>query len=371
MYSVLCIDDAEEQLQALTIQLIDTYHVITCNKPLQAIPIITKHKPDAVILDLQMPKRNGFDILSEIGKIANPPPVLMLSGHADPLYVVRALGLGARDFLSKPYTDSMLRYRLKKIILSSIAHTDELFPQAKTFFSLIGESAAIQTLKTEIATFAHSDLPILVLGESGTGKDLVAREIHRQSNRNRGPYVVRNIGAIPSTLIESELFGCEEGAFTDARARKGCFELANGGSLFLDEIAEASPALQVALLRVIEDGYVRRLGGQALHEISFRLITATNKNLDELMELKSFRADLKYRLEGITISIPPLRDRKEDIPALAKHFLKPYGMEISDNAILKLSDYYWPGNVRQLRMTIERAKTLADMNSIQAEHIRF
>ncbi|WP_304223647.1 sigma-54 dependent transcriptional regulator [Gracilinema caldarium] len=364
MYSVLCIDDADEQLQALTLQLIDTYHVITCNKPLHAIPIITKYQPDAVILDLQMPKRNGFELLSEIGKIANPPPVLMLSGHADPIYVVRALGLGAKDFLSKPYTASMLRHRLKKIILSSIS-------QDNIDFTLIGESAALQTLKTEIATFSHSELPILILGESGTGKDLVAREIHRQSSRSQGPFVVRNIGAIPSTLIESELFGCEEGAFTDARPHKGCFELANGGSLFLDEIGEASPALQVALLRIIEDGYVRRLGGQALREISFRLITATNKNLDELIELKCFRSDLKYRLEGITIYIPPLRDRKEDIPALAKHFLKPYGTEIADNALAKLSSYFWPGNVRQLKMTIERASMLAGTGPIQAEHIRF
>jgi two-component system response regulator AtoC len=371
MYSVLCIDDAEEQLQALTLQLIDTYHVIPCQKPQNAIAQITKHQPAAVILDLHMPKINGFQVLSEINSLCNPPPVLILSGHTEPLFVVRSLHLGARDFLSKPYTSTMLRYRLIKLITESptFKTTSQQAPHNSL---LIGTSRAIETLKLEIQTFANSNLPILVYGESGTGKDLVAREIHNRSPRNKGPYIVRNIGAIPPTLIESELFGCDEGAFTDAKAHEGCFEQANGGTLFLDEIAEASTITQAALLRVIEDGYIQHLGGKAIHEVSFRLITATNKDLDILISEKQFRSDLKYRLEGITISIPPLRDRKEDIPILSRHFLMSPQREISSGALAKLYDYNWPGNVRQLRMCLERAELFAGPSgTIQPEHIRF
>lgn len=370
MYSVLCIDDAEEQLQALTLQLIDTYHVIPCQKPFHAITNITKHKPDAVILDLQMPKINGFQVLEEINRLPNPPPVLIISGHTDPLFVVRSLHLGAQDFLSKPYTSTMLRHRLTKIIQRSLASktTNKPIPQEPL---LIGESPAIQTLKVEIQTFANSDLPILIYGESGTGKDLVAKLIHELSIRNKGPFIVRNIGAIPPTLIESELFGCDEGAFTDAKAHKGCFELANGGTLFLDEIAEASHSAQASLLRVIEDGCIQHLGGHTIHEVSFRLISATNKNLDQLISEKQFRSDLKYRLEGITLHIPPLRDRKTDIPALTNHFLAPHQINITQDALSKLYDYDWPGNIRQLRMCLERARILAGSSSIQPEHIRF
>ncbi|AEJ18404.1 sigma-54-dependent transcriptional regulator [Gracilinema caldarium] len=371
MYSVLCIDDAEEQLQMLTLQLIDTYHVITCQKPQNAIAQITKHQPAAVILDLHMPKINGFKLLSDITGLYNPPPVLILSGHTEPLFVVRSLHLGARDFLSKPYTSTMLRYRLTKIITESpIFKTAHHQPLSHSLF--IGNSKPIETLKLEIQTFANSNLPILIYGESGTGKDLVAREIHYRSPRNKGPYIVRNMGAIPPTLIESELFGCDEGAFTDAKPHAGCFEQANGGTLFLDEIAEASPTAQAALLRVIEDGYIQHLGGKTIHEVSFRLISATNKNLDSLISEKQFRSDLKYRLEGITLTIPPLRERKEDIPILTSYFVPSHEHEIANETIEKLCEYNWPGNVRQLRMCLERAKLLAGPEStIRPEHIRF
>lgn len=370
MYSVLCIDDAEEQLQTLTMQLIDSYHVMTCKKPLNALPIILKHRPDAIILDLQMPSISGFSILSEIKSMANPPPVLMLSGHTDPLFVVRALHLGARDFLSKPYTSAMLRHRLTKIIQSSLSEKHQT-DQDHQNPVLIGNSGAIQKLKIEIQVFSNADLPIVILGESGTGKDLVAQAIHQASFRCKGPYIVRNIGAIPVSLIESELFGCDEGAFTDAKHRQGCFELANGGTLFLDEIAEASLSVQTALLRVIEDGFVQHLGSNSIHQVSFRLITATHKNLEELIANSQFRADLKYRLEGITLHIPPLRDRKEDIPILVQHFLPLPTTEISQEAMDKLLDYDWPGNVRQLRMCMERAKILATKGRIESKHICF
>jgi len=371
MYSVLCIDDAEEQLQALTLELLDAYHVIPCKNPLKAITHITKHQVDAIILDLQMPKVNGFQLLSEINKLNNPPPVLILSGHTDPLFVVRSLHLGAGDFLSKPYTTAMLRHRLTRIIDRSLK--TKTIAHKKTQNSLlIGTSKAIQTLKVEIQTFANSDLPILIYGESGTGKDLVARAIHFASHRNKGPFIVKNMGAIAPTLLESELFGCDEGAFTDAKPHKGCFELANGGTLFFDEIAEASLPVQAALLRVIEDGYIQHLGGHNIYEVSFRLITATNKHLDALIAEKLFRSDLKYRLEGITLYIPPLRERKEDIPALVRHFLAPDNVELSDAALSELYNYQWPGNVRQLRMCIERAKILASTSGqIQPEHLRF
>jgi len=265
----------------------------------------------------------------------------------------------------------MLRHRLTRIIDRSLK--TKTIAHKKTQNSLlIGTSKAIQTLKVEIQTFANSDLPILIYGESGTGKDLVARAIHFASHRNKGPFIVKNMGAIAPTLMESELFGCDEGAFTDAKPHKGCFELANGGTLFFDEIAEASLPVQAALLRVIEDGYIQHLGGHNIYEVSFRLITATNKHLDTLIAEKLFRSDLKYRLEGITLYIPPLRERKEDIPALVRHFLAPDNVELSDAALSELYNYQWPGNVRQLRMCIERAKILASTSGqIQPEHLRF
>jgi DNA-binding NtrC family response regulator len=227
----------------------------------------------------------------------------------------------------------------------------------------------MKRVREEILAYAKSDLPVLIQGESGTGKDLVAREIHRASFRSGGPFEVRNIAATPDGLVASELFGCEAGAYTDAKPHRGIFEQANGGTLFLDEIGDASASIQAALLRVVEDEKVQRLGGNRSYPLNCRLIFATNRNLDELIAQKKFRQDLKYRVETLSIKIPPLRERQDDIAELAAHFLSPPA-EISDDALEFLIHYPWPGNVRQLKACIQRAILLSQGSRIERAHIR-
>jgi transcriptional regulator with PAS, ATPase and Fis domain len=242
----------------------------------------------------------------------------------------------------------------------------------------------MRQLREEIAAYAASSLPVLLLGESGTGKDLAARAIHAASPRACFPYVVRNIASIPETLVATELFGCTAGAYTDAREQKGCFLLANQGSLFLDEIGDAPRAIQISILRVLEDGLVRPLGSGDVYQTDCRLISATNQDLDKLIAQGRFREDLRYRIEGLTIRIPALRSRREDIPELVSCFLnapdedfsrafpgKPLlSREISEEALDLLMNQSWPGNVRQLRTCVYRARLLAGRGIIQPRHIR-
>ncbi|MFQ3548068.1 MAG: sigma-54 dependent transcriptional regulator, partial [Termitinemataceae bacterium] len=369
-------DDREEQLEALSRELIDTCRVIPCKNPERILYLISRINPDAIILDLEMPRWSGFRVLEELKQSPVQPPVLMLSGHAEPLFVVRAMHLGAKDFLSKPYTPSMLRFRLQKLFrpISELSAAPPKIESQPTV--LVGSSEQIKTIRAQIPVYAQSNIPILLLGETGTGKDVIARLLHAHSTKVSGPFVVRNMGALPTSIVESELFGCELGAFTDARSHPGCFEQADGGTLFLDEITEARPEIQAALLRVLEDSTVQRLGSCTPRKTNFRLITATNRDLNKLITEGSFRADLKYRLDGLVIHIPPLRERKEDIPELTTYFLSRSEFQtkpthISSGGIEKLSSYSWPGNIRQLRMCIERAIVHACGNIIEAEHIQF
>ena len=392
MRTVVFVDDVEEDLQALQFQCADHYKVIPCSRGADAGDIVKRERPSAVIVDIHMPGYDGFKVLSDLRSIPNAPPILMLSGHYDPFYVVRALKEGASDFMSKPYHTTMLKHRLTRIIeqaatyASAGTHPSQALrahpanrssPQGKTL--LVGSSERMARVRREIASYSVSDLPVLILGESGTGKELAAQSIHQASLRAYGPYVVRNISAIPSGIVESELFGCEKGAYTDAHPRSGCFEEADGGSLFLDEIGDASQTVQTALLRVVEDGIVRRLGAQAQARVNCRMIFATNRDLDELADQARFRADLKYRIEALTIRMPPLREHREDIPELVTHILSlisQHGVpgknvsSVSRSAMDLLMNQDWPGNVRQLTSYLRRAQLLAKNEDIDEHHLR-
>lgn len=364
MNTVLCVDDKEEELQTLRYQLADHYRVIPCRDARAAASAVAKNKPAAVLLDIEMPVYDGFKVLSEIRAMPAPPPVLMLSAHQEPFFVVNAMRKGAADFFSKPYNGTMLRLRLDRIIPAEGAQPSVRLPKDASIASrlLAGSSAAMATVRATLAAYAKSDAPVLILGESGTGKDRAARIIHALSPRSAGPFEIRNVGALPETIAESELFGCERGAFTDARDRPGCFEAAHGGTLFLDEIAEASHVVQAALLRVVEDGIVRKLGSTKHTKADCRLVFATNGNLEAAAAAKTFREDLLYRINTLPLVIPPLRDRREDIPELVELFLTENGLQadaVEPTALEYLVDQRWPGNVRQLRACIERAVVLS------------
>ncbi|MDR0388566.1 MAG: sigma 54-interacting transcriptional regulator, partial [Spirochaetaceae bacterium] len=315
----------KEELQTLSLHFQDRFKVLSCSTRKDALSLIRKENPLAVILDIHLNGEDGFDILKDIRRLPAPPPVLMLSAYADPIMVVRALHNGAKDFVAKPYSFALLRRRIEMMIQDerqvSANSAAEAREAAAEIPGLVGSSASMRLLRDEITSFAASSMPVLLLGESGTGKDLAARAIHAASPRAKGPYVVRNIASIPETLVASELFGCTAGAYTDAREQKGCFVLADQGSLFLDEIGDAPKAIQASMLRVLEDGLVRPLGSGEVHQTDCRLISATNQDLDKLIAEKRFREDLRYRIEGLTIRIPSLRSRLEDIPELVSCFL--------------------------------------------------
>ncbi len=382
MRTILCVDDNEEELQALRFQLSDRYEVLTCSDGRDAAGLVLRYRPAAVLLDLALPGHDGFKVLDEVNNVNDAPPVLMLSAHDSPIFVVRALKAGAVDYISKPYTAAMIRFRLDRA-LELLSESNEgpvkkkrlenYEGAAKLDRILIGRSALMKQIRYEIAALAIEKLPVLLEGESGTGKDLAARLLHRLSLRAAGKFVVRNIGSIPDSIMESELFGSEPGAYTDARHRVGCFEEADGGSLFLDEIGSAGPKTQSALLRVVEDGLVRRLGGSQETRVDVRLITAMNHSPAFLIQRQLLREDLFYRIGSFVVKMPPLRDRPEDILDLAEHFLKAgdgQNYRIAADAAEALTSYDWPGNVRQLKACLERARVFSPSGRIEARHLR-
>jgi len=392
MRALLYIDDQEEELQALRLQLGEQYCVYTCKDGSQAVSQVRERQPDVVLLDINMPGYDGFRVLSELRSLPDPPPILMLSGYAEPFFVVRAMKEGAGDFLSKPFTPEMVLRRIEglmnkesmnekirnqknqtcaEVLLPNHSGTRGTIGCASL---LIGSSKAMQQVRALILGYARSDMPVLILGESGTGKDVVARCLHLSSKRALGPYEVRNVAAFPETLVESELFGSEEGAYTGARKREGCFEAAHGGTLFLDEIGDAGAALQASLLRVVEDGVIRRLGGNRGKRVDCRLVFATNRNLELKHQEKPFRSDLFYRISTLSLELPALRDRLEDIPELATFFLQAHtGAEstFSSTVLDLMLAYTWPGNVRQLKSSIDRALVLSAGAPPGPQHFHF
>lgn len=337
--------------------------------------------PDLILLDLRMPVMDGIEALQRIKEINEGIPVIMLTAHGTMESAVEAMKLGAIDYISKPFDIEELKIQIKKSLdvgelKEQVSYLREEL-EKNTGKTIIGESPKMQEVLKIVERVANTNATILVLGESGTGKEVIANAIHYNSDRRDKPYVKVNCGAIPENLIESELFGYEKGAFTGATARKiGKFERARGGTIFLDEVGELDLAMQVKLLRVLQEKEFERVGGNEVVKIDIRVIAATNRDLLKMVQEGSFREDLYYRLNVIPIQIPPLRDRKEDIPLLIEYFLDRYGkdigrknMSISREAQEKLITYKWNGNIRELENVVERMAILSQENIIKVENL--
>lgn len=334
---------------------------------------------DVALLDIMMPGLNGIEVLRELRQQEQPPEVLIMTGHATVETALQAMKLGAYDYLTKPCHIRELEAVVSKAFEKRQLRRENLILQSRLTYKdrtpdIIVRSRKMTDVMSLIRKVATSNAVVLIAGESGTGKELVANAIHRFSNRHGGPFIDISCAAIQETLLESELFGYEAGAFTGARKRKlGLFELANGGTLFLDEIGEMSLTLQSKLLRVLETRSFFRVGGTKKVEVDVRIIAATNRELDQYVADSKFRSDLLFRINNFTIKLPSLRERPEDIPPLADHFLTMVNgagsVKMTDEAMQVLMKYSWPGNVRELRNVIERALILTSGEEIGPEDL--
>jgi DNA-binding NtrC family response regulator len=328
---------------------------------------------DVVITDLRMPGMNGFDLLSELRDIDQDVPILVMTGYSSVENAVEAMKRGASDFIKKPFDFSELRLLMERALKNaSLRNENKLLKrqlgQKQDRFGMLGDTAVMKTLFNTIEKVAEVSCSVIIAGESGTGKELVARALHDYSPRKEAPFVAIDCGALSETLLESELFGHEKGAFTGATQRKyGLMEQANGGTLFLDEICNIPDIMQVKLMRAIEENSITRVGGTTSIPIDIRIIAASNRNLEQMVQDGTLRHDFYHRLNVVNIHVPPLASRREDIPELVKQFViefnERYNREIEgfDNVSLqRLCDAAWPGNVRELRNSIERCVILAD-----------
>lgn len=365
MKNILIVDDETSIRQSLE-GILEDEGFRTCFAATgeECLESIQAEDPELVLLDVWMPGIDGIETLQRIKHIRPDQLVIMMSGHGSIETAVKATKMGAFDFIEKPLS-------LEKVLLSIqnamkieqlVAENEVLKEKIGRDYQMIGESQAIKRLKQQISRAAPSAGWVLISGENGTGKELVARAIHQQSNRANRPFIEVNCAAIPEELIESELFGHEKGAFTGATAaRKGKFDQANSGTLFLDEIGDMSLKTQAKILRILQEHKFERVGGHRTIEVDVRVIAATNKNLEDEISVGNFREDLFFRLNVLPFAVPPLRERKDDIPRLSQHFLKYFcGKEsreiktIDDEALQALVEYDWPGNVRELKNLIER-----------------
>ncbi|MGQ9558969.1 MAG: sigma-54-dependent transcriptional regulator [Candidatus Oleimicrobiaceae bacterium] len=370
---VLVVEDNTDMCKTLAEVLRrEGYSVRTAYSGEEAIQVVEKHPVDLVLLDLRLPKMDGLDVLRHIKEIDPEIVVIMITAVSDPRPAVSAMKAGAYDYLNKPFELDELKMVVAKALETirlklEVSHLKAQQRLRSPLTELFGDSPQMQEIRRLIKIVSETPrTSVLIQGESGTGKELVADAIHRSSARADKPLVKVNCAAIPENLLESELFGHERGAFTDAKTtKKGIFELAHGGSIFLDEISSMSPALQPKLLRVLENGSFRRLGGTTDIEVDVRVIAATNRDLAQCVREGTFREDLYYRLKVMVIDLPPLREHPEDILPLAKLFLEANNREfnkrirgIDKEAQRLLLEYPWPGNVRELKNVIERAVIL-------------
>ncbi len=339
--------------------------------------LVDRHEPGVVLLDVKLAAESGLDYLPRLISRRNPPVAIIITAHGSERLAVEAIKRGAHDYLAKPFDVDELRIQVKNALETYHLRTEneqlrnELTGTA-SYGQMIGSSPAIKKVFSMIEKVAQTDVSVLITGESGTGKEIVAREIHTRGRSRKGAFIAVNCAAMPSDLIESELFGHEKGAFTGATGKRiGKFEAADGGTLFLDEIGDMSLSTQAKLLRVIEEKSFQRLGSNQTITSDVRIISATNKDLQKEVEQQNFREDLYYRLCVVTIELPPLRERKSDIPVLAQSFCERYSLAYRRESltltklVLKVMlEYEWPGNVRQLRNAIERAVVLSDDKEI-------
>ncbi|MCX5737152.1 MAG: sigma-54 dependent transcriptional regulator [Proteobacteria bacterium] len=380
-YRMLVVDDDDglrEYLQALASSR--GFQVFSAPSGEEAVATLDRSRPDLVTLDLVLPGMDGLETLKQLKERLPEVPVIMLSGHGQARSIVEAMKLGAADFLRKPFEVEELEVAFQKALEKRALkqEVEELRGRVRSeaeLLMLCGDDPKMREVREIIEQVADTDITVLVRGESGTGKELVARALHRLSGRVERPFVKVNCAALPSELLESELFGFEKGAFTGAQRRKlGKFEYANHGTIFLDEISEMHPSLQAKLLQVLQDGEFSRLGGESDVHVDTRVIAATNRNLETAVIDGSFREDLFYRLNVVTVQLPALRDRKDAIPLLIDHFLtmynRQYGKSVKQLQARTLEAchaYQWPGNVRELENTVKRMVVLGNEQAILEE----
>ncbi|WP_027365875.1 sigma-54-dependent transcriptional regulator [Desulfotruncus alcoholivorax] len=376
---ILIIDDEEHMCWALERAMRqEGYQTLVATRGLTGLDLIRDEQPSLVILDLRMPELDGMEVLKKAKKINPKLPVIMLTAHGTIETAIEAMKIGATDYITKPFDLDELKLVIKQNLLLSQLETEVTFLRSELtskYGNFVGQSKVIQDIIALIERVAKSNASVLITGESGTGKEVAAVAIHQNSPRSNEPFIPVNCAALPEQLLESELFGHERGAFTGATSRKlGRFELADKGTIFLDEIAEMSMNMQAKLLRVLQEKTFERVGGTEILSVDVRVIAATNRQMDEAIKKGHFREDLFYRLNVIHIHLPPLRERKEDIPLLAEHFLQKFGhtyqvSKISPEAMELLCKYHWPGNIRELQNVIERATIICRDNEIRPEHL--
>ncbi len=380
---ILVVDDSASTLDAVASKLTEKgFEVIKATNGEEAIGHTDDHNFSVVVTDLMMPGVDGLSLLKHMQEHFPEVPVIVLTGYATIENAVEAMKAGAFDYLTKPVKlDEILvvvekALEFQKLKIENLYLKEQLKKKYR-FENIIGDSPQMQKIYRIIEKVADTDSTVLILGESGTGKELIAKAIHYNSSRRNRPFIPINCGAIPEELLESELFGHEKGAFTSAiKERAGRFELANGGTIFLDEIGDMSPKLQVKLLRVLQEHRFERIGGTKTIKVDIRVIAATHQDLEKAVEEGKFREDLFYRLNVIPIKIPPLRERGSDIDLLVNHFMQTYSKrkgiqpkKISPEAMNCLRRFHWPGNVRELENVIERLLILTDSDEIRPEHL--
>ncbi len=371
-------DEKTARLALAELLEMQQYRVVLAEDGQSAFSELMHRNLDAVLLDVRMPGLDGLTILKRTREAGIDAPIIIMTAFGDSDTVIEAMRLGAYDYLSKPLDFAQVLEQLQRAIsrkrLSEHASAAEKSTSKSAAPMMVGHSPAMQHVYKMIGQIAASDATVMVRGESGTGKELVVNAIHHNSSRAKGPLIKVNCAAIPETLLESELFGHEKGAFTNASYRRiGRFEEASGGTLFLDEVGELAPALQSKLLRAIQERTVERLGSNTPIRVDIRLVTATARNLEQAVGDGQFREDLYYRLNVVVLELPPLRERRQDIPALVEHFLRRSlrQVTITPGALNLLCDYHWPGNIRELENTVERAVVLARSGIIDQSEIHF
>ena len=379
MAKILVIDD-EAAIRRILREILEheKYQVDDAASAIEALPLVKENEYDAILCDIKMPQMDGIEFLEEAKKISDAP-VIMISGHGTIDTAVEAIKKGAFDYISKPPDLNRLLITLRNALDKSqlMTETKALKKVVNRKYQMIGSSAPMNEIHDIIEKVAPTNARVLIEGENGTGKELVARQLHELSNRSYAPFVEVNCAAIPSELIESQLFGHEKGSFTSAiKMKKGDFELANNGTLFLDEIGDMSLSAQAKVLRALQENKITRVGGECEINVNVRIIAATNKNLKEEIQKGNFREDLYHRLSVIIINVPPLRDRLDDIPELVGYFVDSISSEMgkvaptfTQDAIEELQRYRWTGNIRELHNVIERLVILCG-NEINGDDVR-